>query len=139
MLPSLADLDSLLTSAGPAVLTTTRADGTPLTSPVWVRLDDGLFEIVVTARDGKLRNPRRDPRCLLVVFEASPPFRGVGVRAEAVIEEGDRAAEVRGSIARRYLGPEDGGRFGASRVDVPSVVVPMPVAAARGCDLSAIV
>lgn len=129
----------LLAGPCPAVLTTYRADGSVLTSPVWVGLGDGAFEIVMAAQDGKVRNLRRDPRCLLVIFETSPPFRGIEVRGTAEIEQGERIAGARRSIAVRYLGVEAGNRFTSARADLPSVLVRVHTAHARTWDLSAIV
>ena len=70
----------LLEAPSPAVLTTYRKDGGALVSPVWFRFVDGWFEVVIAQGDLKLRHLARDPRCILVVFEAVRPFRGVEVR-----------------------------------------------------------
>jgi PPOX class probable F420-dependent enzyme len=133
------DLQAMLAAPCPAVLTTCRSDGSALTSPVWVGVDGDYVEIVITACDGKVRNLQRDPRCLLVLFESVPPFRGVEVRADVEIETGTRAAEVLQAIARRYLGDDSGDRFTAARAQTPSVVVRLPTSPARAWDLSAIV
>jgi hypothetical protein len=53
-----------------------------LVSPVWFRWNDA-FEVVIAEDDVKLTHLRRDRRCVLVVFEATPPFRGIEVRGEA--------------------------------------------------------
>lgn len=68
-------LTELLDGSCPAVLTTYRPDGSVSISPVWVGLYDGAFEVVMAAKDGKVRSLRRDLRCLLVMFKARPPFR----------------------------------------------------------------
>ncbi|MDX6537282.1 MAG: hypothetical protein QOD37_1623, partial [Gaiellales bacterium] len=60
--------------------------------------------------------------CVLVIFEAVPPFRGVEVRAEATLQEGD-VADSRRSIAGRYLGHRDGERFAAQRASRPGVLM----------------
>ena len=60
-----------------------------LVSPVWFRWSDGAFEVVIAEGDLKLRHLARDPRCVLVVFEAVRPFRGVEVRGVGVLVEGD--------------------------------------------------
>ena len=132
-------LTELLEGPCPAVLTTYRADGSVSTSPVWVGLYDGAFEIVMAAKDGKVRNLRRDPRCLLVMFEARPPFRGVEVRGKAEIESGEQVGRARRSIAVRYLGVEAGERFTNARADLPSVLVRVDSAIARTWDLSAMI
>jgi Pyridoxamine 5'-phosphate oxidase len=137
--PRLEDFRTLFAGPCPAVLTTYRADGSAVTSPVWIRLHDEHFEMVVTAHDGKVKHLRRDPRCLLVVFESVRPFRGVEVRDVAVISDGSDAAVVRRQIACRYLGDDAGERFSAVRAPIPSVVVRLSIANARVWDLAAIV
>jgi PPOX class probable F420-dependent enzyme len=111
---TLDDVRSLLEAPSPAVLTTYRKDGSALTTPVWFRFDDGAFEVVLAEGDVKRQHLARTPRCLLVVFEAVPPFRGVEVRGEPELVERD-VTEVREAIAGRYLGAERGRRFAASR------------------------
>ena len=56
--------------------------------------------MVVAAADAKLANLRRDPRCLLLVFEADRPFQGITVRATASIVP-DEGARHRLAIASR--------------------------------------
>jgi PPOX class probable F420-dependent enzyme len=107
-------LRTLLESPAPAVLTTYREDGGALVAPVWFRFTGEAFEIVIAEGDVKLRNLARDPRCVLVVFEAVPPFRGIEVRGEPELVEGDVTA-ARREIAGRYLGAEAGERFAAER------------------------
>src|SRR5437870_4631785 len=63
--------------------------------------------------DLKLRHLARDPRCVLVVFKAVRPFRGVEVRGVSELVECD-VSSVRAAIAGRYLGVGDGARFAAS-------------------------
>jgi PPOX class probable F420-dependent enzyme len=132
---SLEDVRGLLEAPSPAVLTTKRKDGSPLTTPVWFRWTGGAFELVIAEGDVKLRQLERDPRCLLVIFEAVPPFRGVEVRGEAALTPGD-VTEVRRSIAGRYLGAGDGERFAAARVSRPGVLVRLPEDDVRVWDLS---
>jgi PPOX class probable F420-dependent enzyme len=121
----------------PAVLTTHRQDGSVLVSPVWFRWNDGAFEVVIAEGDVKLAHLRRDRRCVLVVFEATPPFRGVEVRAEGTLVEGDMTA-VRTAIASRYLGARDGERFASARGAKPGVLLRLVPASPRVWDLSAI-
>ena len=82
-------LRSLLEAPCPAVLTTYRKDGSAHTVPVWYRWTGEAFEVVIAKGDVKLRHLARDPRCVLVVFEAVRPFRGVEVRGVAELVEGD--------------------------------------------------
>lgn len=110
----LDDVQGLLDAASPAVLTTYRKDGTALTTPVWFRFHDSAFEVVLADGDVKRKHLARTPRCILVVFEAVPPFRGVEVKGEPELIEQD-VTEVREAIAGRYLGEDQGRRFAANR------------------------
>ncbi len=130
-------LRSLLEGPAPAVLTTYRKDGSAFTTPVWFHWNDGTFEVVIAAGDVKLGHLARDPRCMLVVFEAVPPFRGIEVRNEAELRRGD-VSEVRAAIAARYLGPVDGPRFSVARASTPGVLLRLPATDARIWDLSEI-
>jgi PPOX class probable F420-dependent enzyme len=134
---SLDDVRTLLEAPAAAVLTTSRRDGTPSTTPVWFRWTGAAFEIVIAQGDVKLRHLERDPRCVLVVFETVPPFRGVEVRGEAALESGD-VTEIRRSIAARYLGDEAGERFAAARVSKPGVLVRLVPEHPRIWDLAGI-
>ena len=109
---------SLLEAPAPAVLTTYRMNGSAHTVPVWFRWTVDAFEVVIAKGDVKLRHLARDPRCVLVVFEAVRPFRGVEARGVAELVEG-AVTSARAAIAGRYLGVEDGERFAAERRSRP--------------------
>ena len=128
---------SLLEAPSPAVLTTYRKDGGALVSPVWFRWRDAGFEVVIAKGDLKLRHLARDPRCVLVVFEAVRPFRGVEVRGVGELLECDVSA-VRTAIAGRYLGAGDGARFAAERNSKPGVLLRLAWDSPRVWDLSGI-
>jgi hypothetical protein len=78
-----------------------------------------------------------DPRCVLVVFEAVRPFRGVEVRGVAELVEGD-VTSARVAIAGRYLGVGDGERFAADRRSRPGVLLRLVPDGPRVWDLSGI-
>ncbi|TAM89061.1 MAG: TIGR03618 family F420-dependent PPOX class oxidoreductase [Jatrophihabitans sp.] len=102
-----ADLGDLVELPLAAVLATYRSDGTVLLSPVWHEYRDGGFTVVVYEDDIKARHLRRDPRAVLVVAEALPPFRGVEVSGTVHLRsDGVRDAIER--IAVRYLGAQRG-------------------------------
>jgi PPOX class probable F420-dependent enzyme len=129
---------SLLEAPSPAVLATTRKDGSPYASPVWFRWTGEAFEVVIAVGDVKLRHLERDPRCSLLVFEAVPPFRGVEVRGEASLTQGD-VTEARRSIAGRYLGPDGGERFAQARRSKPGVLLRLVPAEPHVWDLEGII
>jgi PPOX class probable F420-dependent enzyme len=127
----------LLDGPAAAVLTTYRRDGSAHVSPVWFRYEGGAFEVVIAKGDVKLRHLVRDPRCVLVVFETASPFRGVEVRGEAELVEGD-VTPVRAAIAGRYLGRADGERFAEARRSKPGVLLRLAAGEPRVWDLSPI-
>jgi PPOX class probable F420-dependent enzyme len=132
---TLDDVRTLLEAPSPAVLTTTKKDGSPLVTPVWFQWAGDAFEVVIAKGDVKLGHLARDPRCVLVVFEAVPPFRGVEVRGEAELVECD-VTSARAAIASRYLGAEDGARFAETRRSKPGVLVRLPARDPRVWDLA---
>jgi PPOX class probable F420-dependent enzyme len=134
---ALADVSSLLDGPSPAVLTTVRKDGSPLTSPVWFDWTGDAFQVVMARDDVKLRHLAREPRCTLVIFEAVPPFRGVSVTAQAEVTRTD-VTEHRRRVARRYLGEELGDRFVEQRAGRPGDLVTLVPVEPRVWDLSAI-
>jgi PPOX class probable F420-dependent enzyme len=119
------------------VLTTYRQDGSAHTVPVWFRWTDEAMEVVIAEGDVKLRHLARDPRCVLVIFETVRPFRGVEVRGEADLIEGD-VSSARAAIAGRYLGVADGERFAAERRSRPGVLLRLVPDSPRVWDLSRI-
>jgi PPOX class probable F420-dependent enzyme len=134
---TLADVRPLLDGPSPAVLTTVRKDGSPLTSPVWFDWTGEAFQIVIARDDVKLRHLAREPRCTLVIFEAVPPFRGVSVTAQAQVERTD-ITEHRRRVARRYLGEGRGDRFVEQRAGKPGDLVTLVPVEPRVWDLTAI-
>ena len=128
---------SLLDAPSPAVLTTYRKDGSAHTVPVWFRWTDVALEVVIAKGDVKLRHLARDPRCVLVVFEAVRPFRGLEVRGVGELVEGD-VTSARAAIAGRYLGVDDGERFAAERQSRPGVLLWLIPESPRVWDLSGI-
>ncbi len=128
-------LRSLLDGPSPATLTLHREDCQAITSPVWFRLADETFEVVLAEGDGKLAHLRRDPRCLLLIFEASRPFRGISVRSTASIVPDD-GARTRLAIASRYLGPDGGTAYADLSRRPPGFVVRLPLPEARAWTLA---
>jgi len=134
---SLEDVSTLLEAPSPAVLTTYRKDGRALTSPVWFRWTGLAFEVVIAGDDVKLRHLERNPNCSLVIFETVAPFRGVELRGQAGLTDCD-VAEIRRSIAARYLGSEAGERFAAARTSTPGVLLQLFPGRPRVWDLGTI-
>jgi PPOX class probable F420-dependent enzyme len=126
---------SLFDAPSPATITLYDANGEAVVSPVWFRLHGDTFQVVMAIADRKLAHLRRDPRCVLLIFETVPPFRGVKVRGRATLTP-DEGAEARFAIASRYLGSELGRRYADVERRPPGVVVGLPIADAQTWDLS---
>jgi PPOX class probable F420-dependent enzyme len=101
-----------------AKIAVSRADGSPLVTPVWVALDgDGDTTEVLfntAASSGKGRALVRDPRVSLCWDDERPPFTFVTVTGTARLV--DDLAEVRhwaAVIAGRYMGAERAEEYGA--------------------------
>ena len=99
-----SDLGDLLDLPLVATLATYRADGRVLLSPVWHRWREGGFDVWTYPDDVKVRHLRRDPRASILVYEHTPPYRGIELRTEPTLRAGTR--EHVGEIAARYLGTE---------------------------------
>jgi Pyridoxamine 5'-phosphate oxidase len=128
-------MQTLFDAASPATLVVARVDGSALVSPVWFRLYDRSFEVVVARDDPKLDHLRRDPRAVLLVFETVPPFRGV--RAEgAVAIAPDDGAKTRLAIASRYLGDVRGRAYADLARRPPGFVLRWPTHIATAWDLA---
>src|SRR5919204_5367988 len=104
------DLGDLLELPLVAVLATYRRDGTVLLSPVWHEWRDNGFSVVTAQRDVKARHLRRDPRASIVVCEHGPPYRGLELRARALLSVPEDQTIIR-RVATRYLGPQGGERY----------------------------
>ncbi|MDP9116344.1 MAG: pyridoxamine 5'-phosphate oxidase family protein [Actinomycetota bacterium] len=126
---------SLLAAASPAVLTTYRANGQAVASPVWFRAVDGHAEVVIAETDIKIRHLRRHPECSLLIFETNPPFRGIRIEGTPALSD-ENLTEARLAISTRYLGEESGRRFTSARG--PAFVLRLPIYGATSWDLAAI-
>jgi PPOX class probable F420-dependent enzyme len=110
------DLGDLLELPLVAVLATYRADGGVLLSPVWHQWHDGGFDVATAGSDVKVRHLRRDPRATILVYEHSPPYRGLELRTRPLLLT-QGAPEIARQIAVRYLGEEAGEAYAAGGSD----------------------
>lgn len=133
--PASPELQTLLEAASAATITLYREDGEAITSPVWFRVDGGSIEMVVAATDRKLAHLRRDPRCILLVFEAVPPFRGLEIHGRVRIEP-DEGSTSRFAIASRYLGGEGGRAYADLARRAPGFRIRLLLSDARAWDLA---
>lgn len=106
-----------------ATLASLRADGSPHTSPVWYRYEDGVFKVLIDRGSQKHRNIERDPRVELCIDDRErPPFHTVIVRGRAELREPPGAAWRR-ALAVHYLGEDGGKRYVESTPSGDAVLV----------------
>jgi hypothetical protein len=110
---SLDELTDFLTLPIASVLATYRRDGGVLLSPVWHRWREGGFDVTCFPGDIKVKHLTNDPRASLLIHDQVPPYRGVEIRANAVLSEID--AREFDEVALHYLG-EEGGRAYAAQI-----------------------
>lgn len=96
------ELAAFLSEPVVGTLATYRRDGSVLLSPVWQEWTGTAFHVLLGRADMKVRHIRNDPRVGLVVYEHSPPYRGVEVAGEATLVEG-AYSEVLERMAPRFL------------------------------------
>lgn len=99
-----------------ATLATYRLDGTVLLSPVWHEWRDGGFNVTIEPDDVKARHIRSDPRASIAVYESDPPYRGIELRGNATLAEGN-AQEIQRRIAARYIGDQAAEEYGSDPND----------------------
>ena len=94
-------------------LATTRADGRPHVTPVWIVLDGD--DVVLTTGSGsvKAKTIRRDPRVSLVVDDQAPPYSYVMVEGTATLHDDlDEMLPIATRIGARYMGADRAEEFG---------------------------
>lgn len=101
-----------------AKIAVSRADGSPLVTPVWVTLDgegDATEVLFNTGEDsGKGRALRRDPRVSLCWDDERPPFTFVTVLGTArLVEDLQQVRHWAGVIGGRYMGADRAEEYGA--------------------------
>ena len=118
---AIEDLSEFLSGPVLATLATYGMDATVRLSPVWCEWLDGGFNVVVADGDVKARHLKRDPRASLVIYQNEPPYRGVEIRANAVLSE-TGAAEIERRLAHKYLAADKADAWLASASWSPLLV-----------------
>lgn len=109
----------------PALLATTRADGSPHLVPVWYELDeDGTLLFNSGESTVKGRNMARDARVALCVQDDQPPFSFVSISGTAeLIDDLDEVRTWATRIGGRYMGADRAAEFGARNAAPGELVV----------------
>ena len=86
-----------------ADVATLRSDGSVLSAPVWVDIEDG--RPVLNSAEGRAwpRNLERDPRVTLVVQNIENPYEYISIRGRVAERTHDGADEHIDALAKKYL------------------------------------
>ena len=135
MLPRMATLNddgvqALLSAPNCAVISTHNADGSILSTVVWISLEDG--ELAVNSAEGRRwpTNLERDPHIAALVYPDGNPYEYVEIEGTATGSRTDADAHI-DRLAKKYTGEDTfAGRPGDVRVKY--VIAPTRVRYAQG-------
>jgi nitroimidazol reductase NimA-like FMN-containing flavoprotein (pyridoxamine 5'-phosphate oxidase superfamily) len=115
------ELTAFLNEAPIARLSSMNANGTIHIAPVYFKYDHG--GIIMGTQDGthKVRNIKRNPKVTLLIDNQTPPWKGVLIYGEAVLDYADVIAK-RITIFERYMPTENARKFAE---DLASNFVPV--------------
>jgi PPOX class probable F420-dependent enzyme len=107
---------ALLTAPNCAVISTHNADGSILSTVVWISLEDG--ELAVNSAEGRRwpTNLERDPHITALVYPDGNPYEYVEIEGTATGSRDDADAHI-DRLAKKYTGEDTfAGRPGDVRV-----------------------
>ncbi|WP_410539732.1 PPOX class F420-dependent oxidoreductase [Streptomyces sp. KL2] len=95
---------TMLEKANPAVITTLRPDGQPVSTATWYLWDDGRVLVNMDEARKRLRHVRDDPRVTLTVLDEGNWYTHVSLIGRvAEIRDDPEFADI-DRLARHYLG-----------------------------------
>lgn len=83
-------------------LTTFRADGTPVATPVWLVRNGPHLEVITDANSGKVKRLRANPNVLVAPCTARGVVTGPSQQATAQLLDPEASAAVATRIADKY-------------------------------------
>lgn len=87
----------------PALIGTTRKDGSVQINPLWFEFKDGSFWVNGTSTRAWLKHLQRDPRVTLLLIDPRDMFRWAQVEGKMVRREEDAGGEHINHLSHRYL------------------------------------
>jgi PPOX class probable F420-dependent enzyme len=96
------DLRALLAKPNPAVITTLRSDGQPVSVATWYRLDGDRIHVNMDAGRTRLRHLRNDPRVALTVLDEASWYTHVSVMGRVVEMRDDTDLSGIDALSRHY-------------------------------------
>src|SRR5947209_17398233 len=101
-----APIQALLAAPNCAVISTHNADGSILSTVVWVSLEDGV--LAVNSAEGRRwpTNLERDPHITLLIYPSDNPYEYVEVRGTASGSRDDADDHIN-RLAKKYIGQDE--------------------------------
>jgi nitroimidazol reductase NimA-like FMN-containing flavoprotein (pyridoxamine 5'-phosphate oxidase superfamily) len=104
------ELVEFLNTAPLARLGTHNPDGTIHIAPVYFKYINGEFILGTQGESRKIRNIQCNPQVTLLIDNQVPPWKGVIIYGEAVLDHEDVVSK-RVTIFERYISTEEGQNF----------------------------
>ena len=98
------DLRTLLEKPNPAVITTLRADGQPVSVATWYVLDGDRVLVNMDATRKRLEHLRRDPRVSLTVLDEAGWYTHVSLLGRVTDLTADEALRDIDRVSQHYTG-----------------------------------
>ncbi|MET7630583.1 MULTISPECIES: PPOX class F420-dependent oxidoreductase [unclassified Streptomyces] len=95
---------TMLKKANPAVITTLRPDGQPVSTPTWYLWDDGRVLVNMDEGRKRLDHIRRDPRVALTVLDEAGWYTHISIIGRVAETRPDEGLADIDRLARQYLG-----------------------------------
>jgi PPOX class probable F420-dependent enzyme len=109
-LPLPPEVADLLSRPNPAVISTLRSDGQPVSVATWYLMDGDRILVNMDAGRRRLDHLRRDPRVALTVLDGNDWSTHVSVRGRVDEIAHDRGLAGIDRLARHYTGERFGNR-----------------------------
>ncbi|MDF6045783.1 PPOX class F420-dependent oxidoreductase [Streptomyces sp. JH14] len=95
---------AMLKKANPAVITTLRPDGQPVSTPTWYLWDDGRILVNMDEGRKRLEHIRRDPRVTLTVLDEAGWYTHISIIGRVAETRPDEGLADIDRLARQYMG-----------------------------------
>ncbi|MET7311961.1 PPOX class F420-dependent oxidoreductase [Streptomyces sp. NPDC005134] len=95
---------TMLKKANPAVITTLRPDGQPVSTPTWYLWDDGRVLVNMDEGRKRLEHIRRDPRVTLTVLDEAGWYTHISIIGRVAETRPDEGLADIDKLARQYMG-----------------------------------
>ncbi|GAA0464034.1 MULTISPECIES: PPOX class F420-dependent oxidoreductase [Streptomyces] len=97
---------AMLSKANPAVITTLRSDGQPVSTATWYLWDDGRVLVNMDEGRKRLNHLRRDPRVTLTVLDEESWYTHISIIGRVVEFRDDEGLADIDRLAQHYMGKE---------------------------------